>query len=405
MKIGIIVNVFPAISETFILNQITGLLDLGHEVTIHSNNRPSSSLFHPEVDQYHLLEKTIYAKPWIRSKALRIVDAVREFRCHREFSYTHLFRCLNFYRYGLQALTLKILHDSLNFSDREYDIVHAHFGENGLAAARMKEIGVIRSGLVTSFHGYDIDVLPKLYGSKYFNQLFKIGDIFIANSQNTAKKLSVLGCPREKVIVLPVGVDLEQYQTAGHRDITTINVLSVGRLVPVKGHEYAIDAISNLVNKYPNIRYYIVGEGELRNRLSEKIKEYQLEDHVELLGALDKEQLKRIFNETDIFILPSIKTNAEEGQGLALQEAQAFGIPVVASDSGAVSEGLVPNETGFLVPQRDSKAIAQAVEKLILDSGLRKNMGQKGRKYVSEKYDIKKLNRRLVQVYSQLDSR
>lgn len=163
-----------------------------------------------------------------------------------------------------------------------------------------------------------------------------------------------------------------------------------------KGMNYCIDALSILTQKYKNLKLLIVGEGELREQLERQVKDLDLEGIVKFLGA--RRDIPSILNAIDIFVLASIF----EPFGIALIEAMAMEKPVVGSAAGGILEIIEDGVNGFLFTPRNSKGLAEKIDRLIGDENLRKEMGLKARKSVEEKFEAKKYVKRLESIYDNL---
>jgi len=203
--------------------------------------------------------------------------------------------------------------------------------------------------------------------------------------------------------MLPVGMDINffNFRERYLRDRSLVKLLTIARMVEKKGLEYAIKAVSRVAQKYSNIEYNIIGDGILRSRLENLIKGLGISDKINLLGWKTQEELKSLLQEAHIFILTSVTAGDGdmEGQGLVLQEAQAVGLPVLSTLHNGIPEGVIDGKSGFLVPERDVDALVKKLEYLIEHPELWPEMGRYGRKFVEERYDIQKLNQRLVKIY------
>ena len=399
MKVALFLSNFPTLPETFILNQITGLIDLGVDIDIYASANPYEGKVHPQVKKYKLVERVSYSDS-IAPLFKRLTKGVK-------------IVLKNFYKNPLaytEAIKSRSLRDLFyvnnfltNESKKSYDLIHAHYGSNGLIGAILKEAGVFRGKLITSFHGYDFSKLINERGSETYKELFRIGDLFTANTNFTKGKLIELGCSKSKIVMLPVGMDINffNFRERYLRDRSLVKLLTIARMVEKKGLEYAIKAVSRVAQKYSNIEYNIIGDGILRSRLENLIKELGISDKINLLGWKTQEELKSLLQEAHIFILTSVTAGDGdmEGQGLVLQEAQAVGLPVLSTLHNGIPEGVIDGKSGFLVPERDVDALVKKLEYLIEHPELWPEMGRYGRKFVEERYDIQKLNQRLVKIY------
>jgi colanic acid/amylovoran biosynthesis glycosyltransferase len=275
------------------------------------------------------------------------------------------------------------VYDFSPFLGSDYTAVHAHFGPNGAYVARLKALGLFsQSRFITSFHGYDLE-LSVAKGNAY-QDLFDAGDIFTVNSSFSKQKLLRLGCPPDKIRILPVGLDTAYFNRnlvvpTGNRPFT---ILFVGRLIRVKGPDLVIEICRLLKHQHAlDFRAVLVGEGEERNALMAAIGKAGIQDIVKLAGAKTQAEVRQLMAEADVFLLPGRTiTGLAETQGLVIQEAQAMGLPVIVSDAGGMQEGLISGETGFVLREGDVAAFACKIEDLAKDSACRERMGKVGRK-------------------------
>jgi colanic acid/amylovoran biosynthesis glycosyltransferase len=409
MKIAFLVGEFPSISETFILSQITALIDCGHQVDIYAKRPSKVAKKHRDIDKYEL-EKHIFYHPIIpKNMLLRVLGVLVLAIQNSQARFQPMLRALNVLKHGGAAASMRLFYYTIPFlkKDYRYDIVHCHHGNVGLVGIKLREIGAVTGKIITSFHGYDANVIPVLRGDSVYEELFKKADIITANSNFTISKLLELGCPSESIVRLPVGLDTSLYpfqERKAPRKCSSLKVLTVARLVEKKGIEYSIKAVARVIAKYPIIEYNIVGDGPLRVQLQDLITEHQLQDSVHLLGWKTKEEVQELYGKAHIFMLASITAanSDREGQGLVLQEAQAMGLPVVATLHNGFPDSVVQGKSAFLVPEKDVSALADRLFYLIENPGNWASMGRIGRKYVEENFDINNLNHQLVDIYEKL---
>ncbi|MCG8603891.1 glycosyltransferase, partial [bacterium] len=190
-------------------------------------------------------------------------------------------------------------------------------------------------------------------------------DKVISVSETTGKWLvEKRGLPQDKVVVIPYGVNLEQFTTGRKDELKTelgipaqsLVIGTVARLHHQKGHRYLIEAAPGIIRKHPNIRFVFVGDGALRQELEERIRSYGLQDNFVFLGFC--EDVNDLLKTFDVFVLPSLY----EGLPNVILEAMATGLPVVATAVDGTPELIVENETGYLVPPKDPKALEQKIK-------------------------------------------
>lgn len=404
MRVAFIVGEFPTLSETFVINQITGIIDAGHDVIIFANSKPDEEKIHLDVYHYNLLEKVrYYGIP--KNKIIRVLKAIILFMTNITYFKTKLLKSLNIIKYGRPAMSLMLFYLVILMKHENFDIIHCHFGPNGIVGAYLKEIG-IGGKLVTTFHGADMSKHILLKGEKYYDDLFSIGDLFLPISNYWRIKLIDLGCEEEKTIVHRMGVELDKFAYK-ERNILPgdlIKILTVGRIVEKKGHEFAIRAILKIIKDRKNIQYLIAGDGPLRNRLESLVYEFGIEEYISFLGPVSQEQVIALYRDAHIFVLSSVTAHDGDQEGLpvVLVEALASGIPVVSTDHTGIPEIVTDGKSGFIVPEGDCNLLADRINYLIENPDIWPRMGEFGRKFVAAHFEIGELNRKLIGFYSSL---
>lgn len=407
MKIAFIVSSFPCLSETFILDQITGLLDLGCDVEIFASTAPQNSKTHPDVEKYRLLDRTCYFPPAPESKILRIITALQLIVLNLP-KIPKLLRYLKAYICGKRFLSLGWLHLFILLCDRSFEIINCHYGYIGRVGVAFKEAG-LTGRICTVFHGADMSKYLLERGSDVYQNLIDKGDLFLPISDYWKNKLIEMGCAEDKIIVHHMGIDLNKFEYAERRvePGQPVKILTIGRLTEKKGHEYAIKAIAKLLPNHPNIEYLIAGDGPLRDKLTSLVMELGLSEKVRFLGALEQNEIIKRYKQAHIFLLPSVTASDgdQEGIPVVLMEASAVGLPIVSSDHTGIPELLREGQSGFIVPEKDVEALAEKMGYLVENPQIWPDMGRCGREFVEKHYDIKILNKKLVQIYQAILSK
>lgn len=406
MKVAFIVDQFPALSQTFILNQITGLIDRGHEVDIYAHSSGNESKIHADVERYKLLNRTFYLKV-PENKLLRLVKGVNLIIRYFHKRPTILLKVLNIFKFRKDAASLTILYKIIPFlNNRTYDIIHCHFGPNGNLGVLLKEMGISKGKIITSFHGFDVSYYIKNHGENVYDYLFAKGDQFLPISNRWKDELIRLGCSKEKIVIHRMGVDIGRFNFSPRKPKfgERVNLLSIARLIEKKGLQYGIRAVAKVLKDYSNIEYKIVGDGPLKGDLECLIKELNISDTVKLLGWKPQEAVIRLMKDTDILLAPSVtdQYGNQEGIPVVLMEALAQGIPVLSTYHSGIPELVTDGVSGFLVPERDINALADRLIYFIEHPEICPKMGRAGRRYVEKYFDINKLNDQLVDLYRQL---
>jgi len=212
------------------------------------------------------------------------------------------------------------------------------------------------------------------------------------------------GFPLEHMTSIRTGIDLERFrpldkgwmrQLLGVPDKTVIGILATLR--DWKGHDYLLDALNSLRQRFPGLRLLVVGDGPRRAHLERRTVELGLQDIVQFTGNQDNvEQWLATF---DVFALPSY---GEEGVPQAIMQAMACGLPVISTLVGAIPEAVVADRTGLLIPPRDSAALAAAISRLLEDPGLRKRFSEAAVDYARANFGIGQMLDRMEAVFRQV---
>jgi colanic acid/amylovoran biosynthesis glycosyltransferase len=405
MRIAHFVDWFPSVSETFILNQITGVIERGHQVEIFAQRAGDQKVVHADVRKYRLLERTRYHAVgeagalqktlWLAQNCKSIVQLLR--RRPELFVAPRL------------ALSPSLWRKRQIFGGaacRTYDVVHCHFGPNGILAASLRELECLQGPIVTSFYGYDMSTYLRAHGRDAYRFLFARGDLFLPLSERFERELIDLGCPADKIMVHRIGVDTRRFRAEkGRRPRQRpVRILTIARLVEKKGVAYAIEAMARLSAAYPEIDYTIIGDGPLRGQLENLICSRGLTARVHLLGWRSQEEVGEFLRNSDILLAPSVTAadDNQEGTPAVLMEALAQEVPVISTRHGAIPEVVPDALAGFLVRERDAAALADKIALMIKQRQSWPAFGVAGRKHIETHYDVEKLNDRLVGIYKSL---
>ena len=210
----------------------------------------------------------------------------------------------------------------------------------------------------------------------------------------------------KEIFITPFGVDTEKFKNLNiekKEDKITIGIVKT--LTEKYGIEYLIKAIKELENildieNYKKIRLLIYGKGELKNKLEDLTKELQIDDKVIFKGYINNEDVPKVLNEMDIFVVPSILNS--ESFGVAAVEAMACEVPVIVSDADGLKEVVVNNETGFVIPKRSPKEIANKIKILIENNDVVKKFKKNARERVLKLYDWNKNVENMIKIYKEL---
>jgi glycosyltransferase involved in cell wall biosynthesis len=231
-------------------------------------------------------------------------------------------------------------------------------------------------------------------------------NLVVTVSNYSAEKAVQLYCvDKAKIRVVPNGVDPDKFKPTndfeGMKQKLGIGnkpmVLFVGRLIPRKGLMFLVEAAKRIINRNADTIFAIVGNGPLRNKLRSQLGKANLSKNFIFFGDVKESILPAVYNCADVFAFPSI----QEGQGIALLEAQASGKPVVAFKVGGVNETISDGNSGVLVERGNADALAEAILKILSDPRLREKMGKKGREFVLQNFTGDLCAKTMLRVYNE----
>ncbi len=224
-------------------------------------------------------------------------------------------------------------------------------------------------------------------------------DMIIAVAERVKEKLVKIGIPSEKIIVIRNGIPIKPVQTLQtKKELGKVVVGTLGRLEPVKGFDYFIEAAALIKNSElgQRVNFVIVGDGSLRKHLEDKVATLGLKDCFKFTGY--QEDTISEVGKMDIFVASSLSDTTN----LALLEAMAVQKPVVATEVGGIPEAVVDGVTGYLIPPADPQALAEKIIHLVKEPNLRERMGKKGRERVEKNFDSQQMLEKYLRLYSSL---
>ncbi len=402
LKIAFLLNRFPAISETFILDQIIALIDSGHEVHIYAQAGYKAEMVHRNYELYDLKNKTVYIKNIPDNKIARRLKTL--YLSLLKAFISPLMVSKGFLKMFMKGkrFSYRTYYFLLAIAGKKYDVMHCHFGLQGNVGAFLRAAGQ-KSRLVTTFHGDDANTISAEKGRVFYKNLFRFSDLITVNSDFTKDQLIKMNCPAEKIEKLPVGLKIEKFKFKERSvsDSEPVKILTIARLVEKKGHIFVLKALKQLLEKKLDVIYIIAGDGPLKIQFQDYVNNMNMSENVIFKGKVSQDQALNLYQMSHIFVLPSVtgSDNSREGQALVLQEAQATGLPVVSTIHNGIPEGVIDGKSALLVPEKNVEALVEKISYLIKNSYIWPEMGKAGRNFVVNKYDINKLTERLIFLY------
>jgi colanic acid/amylovoran biosynthesis glycosyltransferase len=263
----------------------------------------------------------------------------------------------------------------------------------------LRQSGLIDGPVATVFHGFDVsrsDIIEKHLGN--YHRLFEQTEVLLPISELWKRRLLQWGAPKDKLRVLRMGVDLDQLQMRAttRQPIDPLQVLSVARLTEKKGLEYALAGVTQARSK---IAYTIIGTGPLDKPLRELAGSAE-PGGINFAGEQAQHKVFEALQQADVFLLPSV-TAADgdmEGVPVVLMEAMAKGVIVLATRHSGIPELIDDGVSGLLVAERDSAAIANALDRVAAGEIDVARMRTEARLKVESKFDNAALDRELIDI-------
>lgn len=290
----------------------------------------------------------------------------------------------------------------------DFDIIHAHVAlPDGMAGTLLKK--EIQRPLVITVHGKDTANAQwsTIHRSQHckeaiFKALRSSSKIVVVS--NYVKRSILESYPsidKERIVVIHGGVDHYRNLQREIQNLDIKTILSVGALIPLKGHQFTIDAMEKIVKRYSNCRLIIVGEGEEKKNLMRQVEKAKLENFVSFLDTLPHDQLLRLMTLSDLFVLPSWA----EGLGMVYLEAMSIGIPVIGCKGQGIEDIVSHGETGFLTRPKNSEELSDLILMLLKDEELRNRIGKAGQQTVLKNFRWENNAEKHVQLYQSMVTR
>ena len=271
------------------------------------------------------------------------------------------------------------------------DLIHAHwFIPQGLTVAIAGLFTKNMPRMICTSHGGDLLGLNGLLLTSLKRWIIRCSSQLTVVSHAMENRALALGAKPEQLKTVSMGVDTRTLFTPDTAIRRSDNeILFVGRLVEKKGCTYLIEAMPEILRQHPSAHLSIVGTGPEEEALKQQASHIGIVHAVTFHGSVNNAKIPDLYRRATILVAPSIVTaqGDQEGLGLVLVEALACECPVIASDLPAIRDVVIHENTGWLVPQKNSEAIASAVVKLLSEPGLRKNLAVDGRKHSMRNFD------------------
>lgn len=289
------------------------------------------------------------------------------------------------------------------------DILHAHFGPTGCLYLPLAK--KLKRPLVVTFYGFDYSKLPNLrpvFWEKY-GQLFSDAARVVAASNIGCEKLENMGCPPEKLAVVPPSPRIEAFPFFERKKIADqLHLAQIATFTPKKGHLTTLEAFRLALADCPNLHLTLAGEKQdkaLVVQLQHFIAAHRLEEKITWLEFVSHHDMAGFFRQFDAFIHPSCHApdGDHEATPVVLLEAQATGLPVLATTHFDLPNEVLHGQTGLLAPEGDARVLAERIRRFYFMENLEyQQFSQNARRHIEQNFDVKKSALRLQNLYSEI---
>lgn len=399
-RVAYIMSRFPHLPETFILREMIALERLGWRVSLYPLIVQKQALVHAEAEAWVPRAQNV---PWISGPIIG-ANMRRFFRQPRKYleTFGQMARenssSLKFL--GRSVLLFpKAVYMAERIEQEGIQHIHAHYATHPALAAWIihRLTGITYSVTV---HAHDIFVEKVMLGTKLKSASF----ISAISRYNICHLTKLLGdWVADNSYVVRCGIDPAYYQPhlSGRKPGERLEIVAVGSLQPYKGHSYLVDACAELHARGLDFRCRIAGAGDLGGALEAQIDRLGLRGRVELVGAMTQAGIAQLLAEADCFVQPSVVMSSGKMEGIpvALMEAMASQVAVVATEISGVPELVIQGETGWLVPPEDTKTLADVLSQICADPQEMERRALAGYRWVLEEFELSRNAKKLAALF------
>lgn len=406
MNLAFFVAEFPVLSETFVLRQVAAMVAAGHRVTVIAGQWGERELEHALYREHALARVVCPVRPdeagWLTRLGLisgLFAAALADSRIRR-VALLGLRAALK----GSPASLLDIASRYRRGTLGRFDAIVAHFGPAGVRAMHLQQAGLLEGPLTTVFHGFDVSDRATLRKQRInYRELFAHCARLLPISQLWRSRLIEWGADPARVEVLRMGVDLgsltmlDPARPLGR----PLRVLSVARFTEKKGLCYAIEGVIAATGA---IHFQIVGSGPEEARLRSLAGSPPAGKTVEFLGRRSQQEVFAALERADVFLLPSVTAAGGDMEGIpvALMEAMAKGVLVIATRHSGIPELVEDGCSGVLVAERSSAGIAAALDRIGTGAVDVESMRRHARERIETEYSNAVLDAQLTRTVASL---
>lgn len=391
-----LLQTFPLLSEVFVLNEITGFLDLGWNVQIVSLDHSYEKLMHDNVIRYRLLERTMYLENLAdSSKRILVVKGMCALLMNRTLSLKNRLRLLHccYDKSAGKGLTLIWFLSCLPIikliQEHHIEHIHCHFAYQNVRLAYILH-QMLPISYTFTMHAYDIFVEHPYRDLSNWAACAK--KVITISEFNRQYLHTMFDLPLQNIEIVPCSKYFDPLTPVQNYTVAPLRIVSVSRLVEKKGYPYLIKACQILKDRGIVFSCTIHGEGPERETLENLIVTHGLQQDIHLGGALVHHDVIEFIKTGSVFVLPCIRARNNDMDGLpnVLLEAMALEIPTISTDISGIPELIEHGENGVIVPPENPLALAEAILTIHSHPDLAEKIRKNGRKRVLQEFDVQR---------------
>ncbi len=389
MKIGVITSAYPEYEDDphgiFVHRLMKEVTKQGHEVHVLAPFTGNKREF--QLDGVHIQKFNYFYPKRFQKLAGRsgMIDNVKE-------GFFVKFQFLTFIIFNVVNSCWKL---------KDMDIIHVQWPiPNGLGALFLKWIYNVP--YIDTVYGEEVYLSKRYHVTNILKFLLHWSSNIITISNATYRECLNIELSESKLDIIPFGVDTSFYKPVNVvKNKEIFQILSVGYLIERKGFTYLISSIKEVLKEHGNIKLNIVGSGPEEQKIKNHITNLNLEEHVEIISNISDEELLKMYNSSDLFVLPSIVDSQgnTEGLGVVLIEAMACKLPVIGSNIGGIPDIVEDGVTGLLVPQKNVSELSKSINKIIENPDISERIAEKGYKMVKSNFSWERIAKDYIDVY------
>ena len=400
MKIAYLMSRFPHLPETFILREMDMVKMLGHEVFLFPLIIQKQKIVHPSAGKWLESNELVKFALW-----KIVLDNVAIFFRNPPRYMSVLFQVIKGnstnIKFLIRAIIIFPLAVSMGSKMKALGIehIHAHYATHpALAAWIIHQFNDILYSITAHAHDIFVDqtmLREKLRSAVFIRAISKFNKKFLIDK--FGKEFE------SKIHVIHTGIEPKNYSSRKKTSSNLFKMLNIGSLQTYKGQKFLIQACAILREQHLPFYCLIIGQGELRGALQSLIDELDLKDEIHLAGGKDEDEIREILPDFDCYIQPSIVTESGKMEGIpvALMEAMACGIPVIATNISGVPELVQDGIGGYLVPPGDVVALVKAINNVVQNPKKSAQIAETGRRQMIKEFSLSKNASKLVYLFQQ----